>query len=280
MNASTPQSLSDALQCLADAIAGPVDDDPTRALGVRIAPGSKLVSLERYREQPTFYQRRVAFREAREFVEYCTRFGSDGASGFASVRPLSATYLIDYGTPETPGWAAHRAQFAPQYSPQWQVWCKHHKQPMGHAAFANFIEEQLPDIRTPDAATMLELVQGFEASGSMTFSTGTKMQSGDVRLSYKTETRGSVRGGELDIPDRFMIAVPLYEFGALIELIAFLRYRIKEGELSMWYEFPRLEEALGEFDTGVLEGIREKVPRISLGDLSFTIEPVGGRSDG
>lgn len=274
---------SDEILKLAGLLA-PVIDTKTCEAGmlVRVATNTRLVSLERYRDKPSTMHRTVEFRQASEFVDYLDRFGEvNRSAGFASIRPLRVRVLIDYGDAACPLWGMHRAEFVPDYSPAFTAWQAHNNKPMSHGEFADFVEVRLADFVTPDSATMLEVSTGFQATGKSSFSSAVRLQSGDVQLSYAQEVRGTVRQSELEVPSEFMIAVPVYEFHAPIHLNARLRYRVKDGDLRLWYEFDRLDDALAVYDTQLLADIRSKLrARVMLGKISSSLQPVTARDDG
>ena len=185
------------------------------------------------------------------------------------------SYALDYGNADAPRWAVHRADYVPCYSPAFLAWQQMHKRHMSHPQFAEFIEERLCDIAAPDAATMMEVAINFQASGQTNFSSSQRLQSGDVQFAFSREVRGSVKQGQIEVPSQLLVRLPLYEFHQSVDLPANLRFRVTpEGALVIWYEFIRLDEVLGAFDTRILEDIRKLVPRISLGKVKTSLRPI------
>lgn len=278
----TPNASHEDIAKIADLIAPAIYPNaaPTSA-AVRMNAQTRLVSLERFREFPSRMQRTVALLQASEFTAYVEGHTAEGdeGTGFAEFRPLRVRYVIDYGSGMRPRWGTHIAEFAPDYSPAFEAWQAAHRRQMKHAEFAVFLEERLADIVYPDAATMLEVSTGFQASGTTSFSSAVRLQSGDVQFAYAREVRGVTKAGQVDVPSEFVIRVPLYEFHAQIELRARLRFRLNEGALAVWYEFVRLEDALAQYDDELLASIRARLPRILLGKVQSALLPVTMRDD-
>jgi len=274
MNERTTMTNADEFLKLAELVAPAINTDDLTGVALRLHDNTHVVSLERLRTNPSKLDRCIELRSAREFCDYVQRFTSgDLGAGFASLRPLTVSYALDYGTPDAPRWAVHRANYAPCHSPQFLAWQQSHKRQMSHPVFAQFIEERLPDIVSPDAATMMEVALNFQASGTTNFSSSQRLQSGDVQFAFSREVRGSVKQGQIEVPAHIGVRVPLYEFHEPIDLMANLRFRVNDGALSIWYEFVRLDEALGFYDTKLLEDIRKAVPRISLGTVKHSLKP-------
>lgn len=260
---------------LAAQLATPVRDDNGASLAIRGEAGTRLLPLERFRRLPSSMHRHVDFRYLAEFVAYVMSHRSNsGSYGLAQFRPLRVQYVIDYGTHLSPQWGTHRAHFSPALSPAYSAWFGKQGKPMTHAEFAAFIEERAPDCYHPDSATMLELALSFQAGGEMSFSSAVRLESGDVQLQYANQVRGTSRAGHLEIPATFAIRIPVYEFHELIELTARLRYRVKDGALSIWYQFANLEDTLALHDTALLNKIRASVPEIALGSIMRSLEPL------
>lgn len=252
-----------------------VAGDARPGTAVRVHVNTKLVSLERFKPQPSAMFRSVEFADAEEFKDYCERFGdAEDSAGFATLKPLRVRYVLDYGTDANPKWGVHKADFCPVTSPQFNAWQAAQKKPFTHSAFAEFIEEHLADIVQPDSATMLEVATSFQATGSTQFSSAVRTQNGDVQFNFAREVRGSTKAGQCEVPSVFIIRVPIYEFHAPLDLTARLRYRINDGALAIWYEFARLEEVLAVHDMTLLEEIRERVTRVSLGKIVKALQPV------
>lgn len=139
------------------------------------------------------------------------------------------------------GWQDHRVSYACPLSTEWKTWTGMHKRSMKQADFAQFIEDNLPDIVTPAAAEMLEIARTLEARKGVNFKSGIRLQNGDQQFTFEETTEAKAgEKGHLSVPERFEIAIPVFEGAKTRNLIvARLRYRIDNGKLDMWYDLER-----------------------------------------
>jgi uncharacterized protein YfdQ (DUF2303 family) len=121
-------------------------------------------------------------------------------------------------------------------SREWQTWTKANRQQMSQLAFAEFLEDNLPDIAAPDSTSLLEMVLAFEATKGGAFKSVQRLQSGDVNFAYVDEVTG---GGAVKMPPKIALNMPVFERGEPYAVDARLKYRIKDGGLSLWYELVR-----------------------------------------
>lgn len=159
--------------------------------------------------------------------------------------------LLNAGTPSAPGWGDYRARYACPLTEEWITWTTYNKKVRTQVEFAEFIERNLPDIYTPagtalpSGADMLEIATSFRAKQSVNFASGQLLSNGQVEFTYQEEIKGSAGAtGKISIPETFCIAIPVYEGGAPYQIMAKLRYRLKDGTLTMWYELVREHKVL------------------------------------
>jgi len=155
---------------------------------------------------------------------------------------------------------------------------------MSQADFALFLEDHISDMSSPntdeqksvdgtidpfksieralggkgaDPITMLELARGLEVRVTETVTNQTKLASGEMSFKFSAE-HGGVDGKPLNIPVWFLIRVPLFEGGAPIDIPVRLRYRVKEGTITWFYELYRMNEAFDKAFDDAVQFIKEK----------------------
>jgi uncharacterized protein YfdQ (DUF2303 family) len=129
-------------------------------------------------------------------------------------------------------------------SPEWKIWNDHNNKAMTQQQFAEFLEQHSIDISAPAApAHMMEIARDLNASTEAEFSAGLRNQDGQVRFRYTETVKASVGSGQLAVPEKFTLDIPVFFGGADIALSALFRFRVKEGKLSLWYTLVRPEEA-------------------------------------
>jgi uncharacterized protein YfdQ (DUF2303 family) len=88
----------------------------------------------------------------------------------------------------------------------------------------------------PAGADLLELAQTFQATTKVEFRESKQLASGQRQFQYveETDARGGQRG-ELTIPKEFELGIAPFEGCDPYRVIARLRYRLRDGKLSIGY---------------------------------------------
>jgi len=106
--------------------------------------------------------------------------------------------------------------------------------------FARFIEENAPDIKAPDAGTLLEAVRDLQARRNVSFVAAVRTASDNESFEYHDNTEARTKG-DLELPTKFLLSLPVYFGDPPLELQAFLRWRMTEGKLSLGIKLHRAE---------------------------------------
>lgn len=226
-----------------------------------VPEGYEVKNLESLLANPTRKRGSVTLRDVKSFVTLVkaettvsTRiYGNYNNPGFVAV-------FNDHGITGA-GWQDHRAVFHCPVSTEWTTWTKNSGNRMNQEQFAQFIEDNLPDIAQPPAADMLEISRTLEAKKKVNFASGVRLSNGQNQLTYEEEISGTAAKGQIQVPEEFTIGIPVLEGGIKYAVTARLRYRILEGKMQMWFELVRphkiLEDAIKEVwfqieqDTGI-----------------------------
>lgn len=221
-------------------------------------------------EKPSRVAGQVTVETQDSLVDYVRDFKTTGTRLFASIASNVIVAVLDYHSGRTdavddmlpevtpaghrdtlhdfvaePDYGDHVANLKLAYSEQWATWTGKDGKTMGQVEFARFLQENAPDIESPDGATLLELVRDLRG-------TRTKRFTGDVNLnavrdSFTYEDRTTVKGSGgtpamLDVPDSFMLRLPVYFGGELVALQAQLRHDVSdEGVLALGFKLLRKE---------------------------------------
>ena len=241
-----------------------VDGTPVAVLPV----GYAVHELDHLLQHPARIKGTVKLSTPESFIDYVNdirrpdgnvcRIYSD------PLRPTMVAVINDHG--DTAGWQDMRAVFTGQHSPEWNTWISKSGAKMTQADFAAFIEDNLPDIANPPAAHMLEVSRTLEAKKAVNFASGIRLSNGENQITYEETVSGTAGKGMLQIPEMFVIGIPVILGGPKYGIEARLRYRIGEGgKMSMWYELVRthkiIEDALAELH-GMIEAQTKIKPLI------------------
>lgn len=192
--------------------------------------------LGRYRDTPRRKQGVVTLNTAASLVQYVATHRLDGTVLYADWQQARVIAVLNDHDPGAPGWGDHRAVLALRKTPEWKSWLAHNGQLGSQVAFAEHIEDMAPTIVDPPAADMLELAQTFHASSSVDFTQQNRLTDGQVQLSYReTVAAKAGQSGQLTIPPTFLLRLAVFEGSEPVEVGVRLRYRLREGNLTIGY---------------------------------------------
>lgn len=203
-----------------------------------IPEGYKIADLEYQMQAPTRKSGTVKLRDAKSFIAYFKKHQM-GSSIYATVKPARFVAVLNDHLLDEAGWKDHRATYECPLSVEWLAWQAANKKPMNQEAFAQFIEDNLPDIVEPCGADMLEISRTLEAKKKINFASGIRLSNGQQELTYEEQIQGTASKGKLQIPEVFTLGIAVLEGGARYKVEARLRYRIETGNLVMWYDLLR-----------------------------------------
>lgn len=210
---------------------------------ILVPSGYELEDMERFQDHPRNVRETIEAYTLEGFLRYFHEYQSPSTAVFAD--PLAAHLLavFDYPSPEVggaiPEWGDHKLRYEPDRSRQLKAWMHSDGDMMSQPEFVDFIEERAEDFHDPPSARMLELAREFEARRDVTFRQASRLQSGDVQIKYEEETSAV---GNVEVPERFEITVPMFKNGKRHRIEARLRYRIKQSGLRLGYQLLRVDE--------------------------------------
>lgn len=237
-----------AVAALASAIGKPLKHPDARGASYAIVPtGYELAGLDTH-ASPQTLRAHVKLRDAASFIRYVNDHKVSASRIFAAMEPAQFLAVIDEHTPaggndfvtEQADWREFRVEFKVPASREWTLWNAANRKHMSQLGFAEFLQDNLPDVIVPDSTRLLELALNFEASVGGAFRSAQRLQNGDHNLTIQSETTGA---STLALPEFITLAIPVFENEAPRELQARLRYRAKDG-LVFWYELVRPHKVL------------------------------------
>ena len=216
--------------------------------------GARVETLEHLMPEPPRRKGKATLHDTDSFIKYVNFERTDETRIYCTMEPPSFTAVFNDGA----GWKDHRATYPCPVSKEWSIWNGQSGKAMGQEQFAQFIENNLPDVANPPAAEMLEISRSLEAKKKVNFASGIRLSNSQNELTYEEEISGTAAKGKLQVPETFTIGIPVFEGGERYAVDARLRYRIAEaGKLTMWYELVRphkiLEDALANVRKQIAE---------------------------
>jgi uncharacterized protein YfdQ (DUF2303 family) len=212
--------------------------------------------------EPWRLKQAVTVFDPKSFTTYFTDFCNPESRIFVDLQGPAIVGVIDYhepGNEVTAHWTEHRLLYRFRPTPEWLAWSATNRKPMTQAAFAEFIEDNLPDIVEPSHADMLEISRTMQAKKNVHFSSGVRLSNGEIQFAYEEEIRGTASRGTLEIPELFSISIAPFEGCGSYGIQVRLRYTIKESELVIRYELVRPHKIIEHAVNTVVETIRQGV---------------------
>jgi len=205
-----------------------------------------IEALDYLMPNPQRIKRKAALDTEDSFIGYCKEFLSDSTMVVCDKPNGSLQAIFDYPDRGTPRWCDHSAMYTLPKSDEWIRWTGLNSVPLSQQKFAEFIEDNQVDIvsvdGSPSSADMLQVALGLEAISKVNFKSGTRLDNGDIQILYQEDTQGTVRDGKTKVPSQFTIAIPVFYGGPAFRIDARLRWRIKEGKLTFWFDLYRHEK--------------------------------------
>jgi len=176
------------------------------------------------------------------------------------------------------GWGDHRIALKLVFSDLFAHWHGLDNKLVDQMKFAEHLSDGRAAIVTPAAADLMEIARTFKAKRNVTYESGVHLQSGDVSFTFHEETKaGAGAKGNVEIPERFELMLPVFQGGQMVPFFADLKYRADQGGLALGYRLdnPKLMVRLA-FEQ-VLEEVRVGADHadylLLLGAAPSPIEP-------
>lgn len=192
----------------------------------------------------------VQLRDVASFVRYFNDHKTASSRIFARLDPALFLAVFDEFSEGTEydgvvwpqaDWREFRAAFSVPASREWKLWTAADRKPMGQLSFAEFLQDNLPDVVQPAGADLLQLALNFEAAQTGTYVASQRLQDGSHNLQWRADNNSS---GSVKLPEHITLQIPVFENEATSELQARLKYRVKDGQLTLWYELVRPHKVL------------------------------------
>lgn len=231
--------------------------------GYRLTTLDLAGALDPHRSSPRRVHGTATVTDTASWLAYFGKHGSPASEVFGDVNASIVTAILNAPeSPDIPHWGDHRVVLQLQLSPAWTAWKRLNGQLLTQEQFAEHLEDRLPDLREPDAATMLELAQTFQATKGVTFESGASLSSGQRRLQYLETIEGKAGNrGQIDIPSQIKIQVPVWRGVAIaVPMTARFRYRIAREGLRLAYVLDQVDDVLDAAWRSLLGELTETLP--------------------
>jgi uncharacterized protein YfdQ (DUF2303 family) len=190
---------------------------------------------------PRYIKQAPTLQTQDSLVDYVNRFKGADTILFADIGADTIVALIDYHAAKQAAHVAHRASLVLARSEEWRLWTDISGKLKPQLEFARFIEENAADVRAPSAGELLDACRDLQVHRKVNFIKAVRTQSDNENFEYSEETNATGKRGELEIPTKFVLGLPVYFGEPETEVHAFLRWKLDEGALTLGIQLHRLE---------------------------------------
>lgn len=200
----------------------------------------RLLDLSAHALRPARRSGGVLFDEPASFELYVNEFKAAGPTRLYAKLDANEVIAVfnddDVKTDGAGAWRDHRATLRVQPTEEWQAWRRWDRKLVDQTTFAEFLEERLADIASPPAADLIEIARTFTASNNIAFRSAINLTSGETQFRYEEELEGKAGSqGQVAVPSEFSLRLAVYEGTDSEDVTARLRWRLKDGNLSIGY---------------------------------------------
>ncbi|HSH26186.1 MAG TPA: DUF2303 family protein [Wenzhouxiangella sp.] len=214
---------------------------------------------------PTTSIARRTFTRLGSLTRYVIEFGPELAKAFVcdTSDVVRVNAIINAMSGEnTVAHELHQAFCDMPLDPDWVEWARADRSLMGQAEFADFIDDHVENFVSPDGATMLEIAQTLRVNNNVAFSNKVSLTNNAVNLAYTEEIEGKAgAAGDMQIPEEFEIALPVFKGHGPWKVKARLRYRVSRGNLEIGFKLRRPDRV---FDKAVDEDVIAKLEEAGI----------------
>jgi uncharacterized protein YfdQ (DUF2303 family) len=251
----------------------------TQGVPLAVLPKGKRVCslkplLDEYATAPDRITGTATLRDEDSFIAHVLEMRLPTTRIFANpdAASPSLTAVYDYhavdGENQQPAFGVHRAYWPLELSKEWKAWIGAAGKSMSPTEFAEFLEKHVPDVywgdqhsdytktlisqlelRLATPSSLIALSRNLAVNVDVQVRQAQTLASGEIAITY-VEQHKDGEGLPIKVPNAFLIAIPVILGGPAYQLLARLRYRIREGKVSWAYDLHRVDIA---FDAAVKE---------------------------
>ena len=257
------QTEAEVIQDMAIRALPPTFVEQGAAPFVILPNGCEVANLEKCLPAPTRKKGTVALFDVDSFISMFNLHRTENSHIYANRNKCSVLAVFDDDGMTGPGWREHKAVYQCPISKEWEAWSSQSGQGQKQEEFAEFLENNLPDIYSeqkgqPSAAQLLEVATSFKINKKVNFASAKRLDNGSVSFEYVEDIQGAAGAkGQIKVPEKFWIAIPIFESGAVYQIECRFKYRLKEGQLFMWYDLYRAEKVRDLAFADVLQKVEE-----------------------
>lgn len=227
-------------------------------------------SLEQYQARPSRVRDSVIFNQVESFVDFYNKFApvfTPFTKAYAKNGGVHVQTIFDYHTvtdgtdalmPEAlPAFGHFTATLELDEDTELKVWRGNNNNFMPQMDFVEFIDANLHNIVTPEAAELLEMLQLIEGTRNAVFRSGQRLTNGQVSLAYDEDIQTTGGKKKMTLPSEIHLSIRFFKHSPRRDVTVRLRYRITEkGGVFFCYQIPQLEDLMELAYNEVVEQVK------------------------
>lgn len=243
----------------ASAIEAPVRHEDDGMPFLVLPTNVEVKQVEYLLAQPVRIRQKVRLLDARSFIAYVSAFKDAQTRIFATPDHLRVVAVFDYHAgADGPQWGEHRAILTLRHDPAFTKWKAKHNAKMDQVAFAEFLEDSIPDVVKPAGAVLFEIASNLEVKRNASFLSEVRLSNGARQFQYQEEQKENSPKGTLTVPETFVLGLRVFEGDTdKYQIEARFRYRLTDQKLSMWFSLVRIEDVIRDAFAHVLKDVEE-----------------------
>lgn len=228
---------------------------------VLIPEGFKLKDLEEQQVKPRRVREAITLNTVESFIDYLKEWGDANSSIFADEPARSLGAVIDYHEDaKTPSWGTHTAGYTAKLSRELQAWQAAAGKPLPQVMFAEFIEDRIADVASPQGADLLERVLKLQILTKGVFGSALRLQTGEFSLQYSEEQEK----GSVELPEKLSLGIPLFHGGVSYKVDVRLRYRLAEGKVTFIYKLVDIDRLIEHAFSEVVQKVAASLSEVKI----------------
>lgn len=246
--------------------------------------------------KPKIVTQAVAVQTTESLVEYVNRFKNFDSMIFANITENKILGIIDYHKmpnakrPNDPAVAStvtpdyddahaelckHQVNLTLPFSLEWSTWTQNSGKLGSHRDFATFLEENAIDVlplparplaTTAEEAdaptTLLEMTRSLQVVQNVDFTSSVRHGDYD-RVDFSKQADATAKGS-IQLPLSFNLMIPVYFGEQSVQVTAFIRKKIDDGQLKIGYALHRAENVRQEEFHRIVGQVSSQVELITL----------------
>ncbi|MCT7656132.1 YfdQ family protein [Oceanimonas sp. NS1] len=118
-------------------------------------------------------------------------------------------------------------------------------------------------------ANFWNLAANFQVTREAKFQSVKRLHDGTFQFAYSEENTGT---GNTTLPETIRLGIAPFHGGEHYAIDVRIRYRLREGQLKLWFEMIELERVLEDAFKGVLAKVQEELPEPGVRRQALTLK--------